>query len=195
MLISRCGFSFIFKTIFFLVTFLTFTDQIKLMEISCVDMWAMQLQWFAGIPLQHCFPENTMSIIRCRVYVQRICCIVFFKVSFKLDQRFASVWYFCLWNLQNNYFKRFFNPRRWALEIALYPLKFSLWKFCLIPLFFFLFSCFSLHFCSIFLFLCVCVCVFVFIILPGFFWVSSFTFRFCWASQPHGWVIPLLPVF
>jgi hypothetical protein len=35
----------------------------------------------------------------------------------------------------------------------------------------------------------------VFIILPGFFWVSSFSFRFCWASQPHGWVIPLLPVF
>jgi hypothetical protein len=38
MLISRCGFSFVFKIISFIVTFLTFTDQIKLMEISCVDM-------------------------------------------------------------------------------------------------------------------------------------------------------------
>ncbi len=134
--------------------------QIKPIEISCVDMWAMQLQWFAGIPLQHCFLENKMSIIRCRVYVQWICCIVFFKVSFKLDQSFASVWCYCLWNLQNNYFKSFFNPRLWASEIALFPQKSSLWKFCLIPLFFFLISCFSLHFCSVFLFfVCVCVCV------------------------------------
>jgi hypothetical protein len=41
MSISQRGFSFIFKKKKFIVTFLTFIDQIELMEITCVDMWTI----------------------------------------------------------------------------------------------------------------------------------------------------------
>jgi len=51
-------------------------------------------------------------------------------------QRKISVWCFDLWNLQNDYFNDFFNPKWGTFKGPLGPQKIMLLNFCLVSLFF-----------------------------------------------------------
>lgn len=105
---------------------------------------------------------------------------LFFKVSFKLNQRVAyqrkvSVWSFCLWNVQNGCFKGS-SPQGAAFLSPFFPLK-SVSK-----------SSFLLSVSFPFSFL-----VWHFLLSTLVFFLVVYLYCFSWASQHGGQVFLLLP--